>query len=558
MNRLQNELSPYLNLWAEDSVDWYPWGQEPFERAAQEHKLMRISIGTTANAEIHHGTGTVARLTERYFIPIQVDSEEHPDVAAVYTRAAAMLIGREELPLEIFADESGNPFFATGPLREVELAGLLSGVALNRSSNPHAYDGTAAIIRECLQHAAGPLPEPGEREPLWETHFKRLQSQYDEVHGGFGRNKKQLLPHELLFLLHYAHYTGEPLPKQMAEHTLYNMALGGIRDHIGGGFFRSTTDPRWEQPVPEKRLVDQAWMLDVYTRAWQLTGTELYRRVAMETADFVIRELRHGAGGFYTAQWSHDGFWLLNDEIVCSTVGQNDGSVFCKQYSIGETPSVPHLYNGEDPADDSVLLHDLRMKLYRKRLERSAPKRDDKVQTGDNGLMIAALARAGRVLGIERYITAAVNAEEFIRSRLVTPTDLRQYYCHGAAAGDGAMGDYAGYAMGLLSLYRCGCGGELLPHAARVMARADALFSDRENGGWFLSRGNAVLPMRPRQLWDRDVPSGWSVALRVLKELSREVHHLGLRQRTAQLLEDAARAARTAPCAYALTAFFGT
>ena len=556
MNRLQTELSPYLNRWAEDSIDWYPWGQEPFDRAAQEHKPLRITIGTTATADVHHGTGTAARLTERYFIPVQVDGEEHPDVAAMYSSAAAILIGREELPLELFTDETGIPFFAAGPLREVELAGLLSGVALNRSSDPDAYANTATIVKQRLLHTAGPLPEPKERDTLWETHFKRLQSQYDEANGGFGRGGKQLLPHELLFLLHYAHYTGESLPKQMAEHTLYSMALGGIRDHIGGGFFRRTTDPRWEQPVPEKRLIDQAWMLDAYTRAWQLTGTELFRRVAAETADFVIRELRHGAGGFYTAQWSENGFWLLTDEMVYSTVGQNDGSVFCKQYSVGESPCVPHLYNGETPAEDSVLLHDLRMKLYRKRLELGAPQRDDKVQTGENGIMIAALARAGRILGVERYLTAAANAEEFLRSRLVSPTDLRRYYCHGAAAGDGVMADFAGYAMGLLELYCCGCGTEYLSHAARVMARADALFSDRENGGWFLSRGDVSLPMRPRQLWDRDVPSGWSVALQVLAGLSREISHPGLRQRTAQLLTDAARAARSAPCAYALTAFF--
>lgn len=556
MNRLEQELSPYLNLWAEDSVNWYPWGREPFDRAAQEHKPMRISIGTTATADVHRGTGTAARLTERYFIPVQVDSEEHPDVAAMYAQAADLLVGRRELPLEVFTDETGTPFFATGPLREVELAGLLSGMALHRSSDPSAYARTAEIIKERLLHTAAPLPKAKSREELWETHFKQLQSQYDEENGGFGKGGKQLMPHELLFLLHYARYTGEPLPRQMAEHTLYHMALGGIRDHIGGGFFRRTTDPHWEQPLPEKRLIDQAWTLDVYTRAWQMTGTELFRRVALETADYVIRELRHGAGGFYTAQWSNEGFWLLDSEVVYSTLGQNDGNVFCRQYSIGDTPTVPNLYGGDEPYEDSVLLHDLRMKLYRKRLERGTPQRDDKVQTGENGIMIAALARAGRVLGIERYLTAAANAEEFLRSRLVSPTDLRRYYCHGAAAGDGVMGDFAGYAMGLLALYRCGCGTEYLTHAARLMARADALFSDHENGGWFLSRGDASLLIRPRQLWDRDLPSGWSIALRVLTELSREISHPGLRQRTARLLEDAASAARSGDCAYALTALF--
>ena len=528
MNRLKLALSPYLAQWGTDSIDWYPWGSEAFDRAAQEHKPMRIVIGTTT-CPIHPSGGTVTRLTERYFVPVQVDGEEHPQVAALYSRAANLLTGQSQLPLEIFTDEQGKPFFAAGAMGEVELAVLLSGIALNCSSRPDAYAQTAAQLVKALSDTpAPPFLEPNLR-------FEQLQQQYDEENGGFGKGAKQLRPHDLLFLLHHAHYTGEPLPRQMAEHTLTNMALGGIRDHIGGGFFRRTADPQWQQPIPEKRLIDQAWMLAAYTRAWQLTGTELYRRVAAETADFVIRELRHGAGGFYTAQWSEDDFWLLTQERVYAAVGQNDGSVFCRQYSIEDTPTVPHLFNGDEPQEDSVLLHDLRMKLYRERLQRGAPQRDDKIQTGENGIMIAALARAGRILGVERYITAAANAEEFLRSRLVTPTDLRRYYCHGAAWGDGVMGDFAGYAAGLLELYRCGCGTEYLTHAARVMARADALFSDHERGGWFLSRGNCGLPLRPLWQWEEDAASDRSVALWVMKELAKELPHPGIKKRAAEL-----------------------
>ena len=529
MNKPELTSSPYLDRWHSDSIGWYPWGSEAFDRAAQEHKPMRIVIGSTT-CRTHPSGGTVARLTERYFIPVQVDSEEHPHVAALYRRTANLLTGQSDLPLEIFTDEQGKPFFAAGAMREVELAGLLSGIALNRSSDPDAYARTAAALLQALSDTPAPTVRDGN------LRFQQLQRQYDEENGGFGKGAKQLRPHDLLFLLHHARYTGEPLPRQMAEHTLTCMALGGIRDHMVGGFFHRTTDPHWQQPVPVKRLIDQAWMLAAYTRAWQQTGTELFRRVAAETADFVIRELRHGAGGFYTAQWSEDGFWLLTRDRVYAAVGQNDGSVFCRQYSIGDTPSVPHLLNGDESHDDSVLLHDLRMKLYRERLQHGAPQRDDKIQTGENGIMIAALARAGRILGVERYITAAANAEEFLRSRLVTPTDLRRYYCHGAAVGDGVMGDFAGYAMGLLELYRCGCGTEYLTHAARVMARADALFSDHEGCGWFLSRGNGCLPLRPLWQVEEDAPSDRSVVLWVMKELAKELPHPGIKKRAAELL----------------------
>lgn len=559
MNRLQGELSPYLSGRAEDAVDWYPWGQEAFARAANEHKPMLIAIGTTAaSGGSGRSKGTVTRLTERYFVPVLVDGQEHPDVAAMYEQASVMLTGRSGTPLEVLTDCAGNPFFVSGPLREVELAGLLSGVAMHWNSDPVAYEQVGALITDRLAKAGKAATEGAALDSLWETHFQYLQSQYDEANGGFGAGEKRMLPHELLFLLGYARYTGERLPLQIAEHTLYSMAIGGVRDQIGGGFFRGTKDHRWEQPIFEKRLIDQAWMLDAYTRAWQMTGNELFRRVAIETADFVIRELRHAAGGFYTAQWSEDGFYLLTDEMVREVLGENDGSVFCRQYSVGQSPAAPNLFNGEEPAEDSLLLHDLRMKLYRDRLQRGSARRDDMVLVGHNGVMIAALAKAGRMLGVERYLTAAVNAEEFLRSRLVTATDLRRYWCHGSAAGDGALEDFAGYAMGLYELYRCGCGGEYLRHAAKVMARADALFSDHEDGGYYLTRGQRNLPVRPKQLWDGTVPSAWSIALMVLGRLSGEVHHPGLRSRTKQLQEYALRAARGCRCGYALTAMMGS
>lgn len=555
MNHLQYELSPCLRRWSEDSVEWYPWGQEAFAKAQNEHKPMLISIGNTSDwKQMRCDHGTVARLTERYFVPVQVDGQEHPDVAALYTQAACLMTGAPVRPLEVLTDSIGNPFFVTEALREVELAGLLSGTALNWNSDASAYERIAEQMRDYLNKpdtsGAAPAPLP----QLWETRFKLLQNRFDTENGGFGTQGKQLLPQELLFLLQYYRYTGERTPLTMAGFTLRQMALGAVRDQIGGGFFRGTTDARWQHPIPEKRLIDQAWMLDVYTRAYKETGVELFRMVAAETADYVIRELRHAAGGFYTSQWSEDGHYLLTDGRVRRALGDNDGSVFCRQYSVGENLTVPHLYNGEQPEEDTLLLHDLRMKMYRERLEHGSLQRDEKILLGWNGIMIAGLARAGRILGVERYLTAAANAEEFLRRRLVTPTGLKRYWCHGAVSGEGALEDYAGYAMGLYELYRSGCGGDCLRNAAKVMARADALFSDRENGGYFLTRGQSGLPARPKQPWDTDVPSPWAVALQVLLDLSREICHPGLKNRTKEQTEYAASVACSYDCSYALAA----
>lgn len=555
MNRMQYELSPYLGRWADDPVDWYPWGQEAFDRAQQEHKPLLISIGTTpAQRNMCCTHGTVARLTERYFIPVQVDEQEHPEVAALYRQAAGLFTGQTTGPLEVLADASGNPFFITPALREVELAALLSGVALHWNSDPTVYQRIAADMGSRLEQIGNAVSEPGSEEQLWENHFKRLQSRYDRVNGGFGSGSKKLMPQDLLFLLVYHRYTGDGTALEMAEHTMRQMALGAVRDVLGGGFFRGTTDPQWRNPVTEKRLIDQAWMLEVYTQGYQDTGDAFFRTVAQETADYVIRELRHAAGGFYTAQWSEDGYYHWTEGLVHKALGDADGSVFCKHYSIGNNPTVPHLFNGEDPQEDSVFLHDLRMKLYRDRLERSNPERDEKVLVGWNGIMIATLARAGRVLGIERYLTAAANAEDFLRNRLVSPQELRRYWCHGAVAGEGCLEDYAGYAMGLYELYRCGCGGEYLRHGAKVMARADALFSDWDHGGYYLTRSYRNLPTRPKQPWDMELPSAWSIAVAVLVALSKEIRHPGLRNRTKEQLHYAAKVARSYDCPYALIA----
>ncbi len=541
MNRLQHE----------DPLYWYPWGQEALSRSRAEHKPLLISIGTAASPQPDRD---VLRLTERYFIPVRVNSREQPGVAAVYAQAAGLLTGLTSGPMEVLADSEGNPFFALRAGEMGQLAALLSGVALNWSSDPTGYENTAAAMHDRLVRLGHPVPSGRPARELYDTRFKWLQARYDRANGGFGTGAKALLPQELLFLVGYYRYTGNRRALNMARHTLHQMARSGVRDLIGGGFFRGTTDARWERPVPEKRLIDQAWMLEAYTQAYAACGDEMFRTVARELADFVIRELGHPNGGFYAAQWSEDGFYLLTELRVHRVLGETDGKVFCRQYSVGENFTVPHLFNGETPEEDTPLLRELRMKLYRDRLERGSPERDERILMGWNGMMIAALAHAGRVFGVERYLTAANNAEEFLRSRLVTATELRRWWYHGAAGGEGTLEDYAGYALGLIELYRSGCGGECLRHGAKVMARADALFSDWKNGGYYLTRGQRQLPARPKQVWDTELPSAWSVALRVLRLLDKEIPHPGLHRRTKEQMEYAAGVARSYPCSYALAA----
>ncbi len=518
MNRLQYELSPYLVSHAADPIDWYPWGAQALEAAKVEGRPLLIAVGTQTADSPARGFGTAARIIGRYFVPVQVDARAHPEVAAYYLRAGRALQGAAACPLTVLADPDGRPFYVTGALGEVELAGLLCGAALHWNSDPGAYLRVAEVISGCggERRASSARPyrtdvgeaEDGQAErqvavpygcgvEVVKEHFRVLGERFDGEYGGFGQGAKGLLPQELLFLLAYARRFEDRGALEMAGDTLRAMAESPVRDSLGGGFFHGTADRQWQLPLPEKRLLDQAWLLECYLAAFACTGAPLFARVARETADFVLRELRHPAGGFYAAQWSRTGFY------DCRSAGSD-------------------------------------IERYRLRLELGRPEREEAILVGQNGVMLAALCRAGRLLGVRRYLDAACAADSFLRRRLVGRTDLRRYWCSGAAAGEGALEDYAGYALGQVELYRSGCGAGHLAAAARVMARADALFAGGD-GGYHLARGLSGLPERPMQLWDEEVPCAWAVAVQVVRALSEETGHPGYRRRAAELTEAALR-----------------
>lgn len=518
----------------EEGLHWHEWGREAFARAAAEGKPMRIVIHKgAAPAGSREGRGTVGRLTARYFVPVCVDGTACPEVAEAYRMASAALTGRCALPLEVLADSDGTPFFAAGALGGVELAGLLSGVALHWMGDGEIYRQTAALLREQLGEESD-IPAAESLQQLGEQHLRELLGQCAE--------KELLPPHELLFLFTYAAKTGEQVLLEAAERALLMQCMGSRRDHIGGGFFAADALGR------EKRLADQSWMMEVLLRAYAVTGRSLYKKLLADTADFVIRELRHESHGFYDGVYCANGYFLTRDEV--GEVLDAHAEAFCAAYGIEGSPSLPRWVGS--CGMDGKKLHELRMKVYRHRLQAGGTAADEKILLGHNGLMIAALAKTGRVLGVQRYLTAAVAAEEFLRSRMVTPTDLRRYWCRGAVAGEGALEDYSGYAAGLYELYRSGCGEEYLCWSGRVMARGDALFTDHARKGYYLGRDGGNLPVRPKQYADGDLPCGWSIALGVLVQLGKEIRHPGLRRRVRQLLEHGAVMAARYPCGYAL------
>lgn len=570
-NRLSAEKSPYLQQHKDNPVDWYPWSDAAFAAAKQEDKPMLISIGYSAChwchvvAEESFENPDFAAVANRFFICVKVDKEEHPAVDTVYMNACQLLTGRGGWPLNILATPEGKPFFAFTYLSRDRMSSLLANVAMGWHQNKESYQKTADIVTSRVEKMAQSVRADKPAARLWENQFQRLFSQFDKDFGGFGGAPKFPSPQNLLFLLEYHRYTGDNIALYMAEETLKAMYRGGIFDHIGGGFCRYSTDSHWLVPHFEKMLYDNAMLVYAYAEAYGRTGNALYRIAAERTADYVIRELGSPTGGFFASQNADsDGvegkYYALTPKEVKHVLGENDGQVFCREYHITEEGnfeggSVPNLLGVDAPEQDSELMSDLRADIYRFRLERSRLSRDEKILTAWNGMMIAALAKAGRVFGKEKYLNAAMSAEEFLRDALTRRGRLLLRWQGGEAKYPGTLEDYVYYAWALLELAESGCGPEYRRAARDVMDTVEELFLDDSEGGYFLSTTeDKHLPVRPKEIWDGAYPSGNAVALYVLLKLLKEDGDPVLEARAQRQMEFMSGAARSFDCPFALTA----
>jgi len=555
----------------DNPIDWYPWGDEAFRAAGESKKPMLISIGYSACHWCHviaaesFSSPDLAAIANRFFICVKVDKEEHPAVDAVYMNACQLLTGRGGWPLNVLATPEGKPFFAFTYLPKDRLSALLSNVAMGWHSDRAGYEAAADTVTQQMEKFAHSIYPATPRAQLWDTYYQRLGSLFDRRWGGFGLAPKFPSPQNLLFLLEYHRYTGDDTALLMVRRTLDQMYRGGIFDHIGGGFCRYSTDDRWLVPHFEKMLYDNALLVYTYAQAYAVTGVELYRTAAERTADYVIRELGSPGGGFFSSQNADsDGvegkYYVLTPEEVCRVLGDNDGQAFCRAYGIGqqdnfEGGSIPNLLLDPAPEQDTELMRDLRAKLYRYRLERSALGRDEKILTGWNSMMIGALARAGRALGRQKYLNAAMTGEEFLRDALMGRERLYLRWRDGEAKYPGTLDDYAWYAWALTELGESGCGEEYY-HAARdVMDTVEELFLDEAGGGYYLcTTDDPHLPVRPKEVWDGAYPSGNGVALYVMLKLLKHREDPELHCRAARQMEFMSGAAGSYDCPFALTA----
>lgn len=540
-NRLSKEKSPYLLQHKENPVDWYPWGEKAFRKAKQEDKPIFLCIGYSTCHWCHvmaHESfedEEVAKVLNRDYICVKVDREERPDIDAVYMSVCQAVTGSGGWLLTIFLTPEQKPFFAGtyfpkhkryGQFGLVEL--LERVTFLWKNERQKLLRAGNEITQAINQNQSGSRQEPD--RAIIETAFQQLLRRFDHKWGGFGSAPKFPTPHNLLFLMRYAHALQEPNALKMATVTLEDMARGGIHDHIGGGFSRYSTDEKWLVPHFEKMQYDNALLLMSYVTAYLHTKEEHFADVAHRTADYILRELTDEQGGFYCGQDADSEgvegkYYVFTPEEVKTVLGETDGAEFCRLYDIADSgnfegKSIPNRINATKEGWDR---EDLRLqKLYDYRLQRTQLHKDDKILLSWNGWTIIALTKAGQALGEKRYLDGAIKAHQFIRKEMTDEHDrLYLRWRDGEAANAGQLDDYGVYALALLELYRVTLDAAYLQEAIHRAEQMMELFEDKEQVGYFMTASDSEqLIARPKETYDGAIPSGNSVAAMVLQRLA--------------------------------------
>ena len=555
MNRLAGETSPYLLQHADNPVDWYPWGDEAFERARAEDKPLLLSVGYAACHWCHvmeHESfedAETARLMNERFVCVKVDREERPDVDGLYMEAVVAMTGHGGWPMTVFLTPDGKPFwggtyFPPEPRFNMpSFRQVLVAIAEGWRGRRHDVERQADALVDAIRTASD---QPGSTEPLTSALLANavtaIARQFDPVHGGFGRAPKFPPASTLEFLLR----RGE---LDMVTKTLDGMAAGGMYDLVGGGFHRYSVDERWLVPHFEKMLYDNALLASVYLHGWLVTGDERYRRVTEETLDYLVREMRLPEGGFASAQDADtDGVegltYTWTPEELAEALGE-EPSEWLQPFEHGR-----FVLRGDVPEE-------ARRQLFEMRERRRKPERDDKALAAWNGLALAAFAEAAHRLDRDDYLSVAEALAEFLLGPLSDERGrLLRTYRAGVAKIDAYVEDYANVANGLLELYWATAELRWLEEAHRLAGLAVELFHDRENGGFFVDAGGDGLVARRKELDDHPTPSGNSMMAFTLLRLARiygdgdlERHAVGVFRLARALIERAPSAVGHTLCA---------
>ena len=587
-NRLAVEQSPYLLQHKDNPVEWYAWGDEAFEKARAEDKPIFLSVGYSTCHWCHvmeHESFEDARIADvlnRHFVSIKVDREERPDVDRVYMTFVQATTGAGGWPMSVWLTPALEPFYGgtyfppTSRWGRPGFAEVLEELARVWRDERDKVTRSAQNIVSRLREAGGrtgggTVPD----EQVLTAGVMQFQASFDRRRGGFGEAPKFPRPTELLFLLREHARTGAAEPRDMVLLTLRAMATGGMRDHLGGGFHRYSVDGDWRVPHFEKMLYDQAQLVLAYVEATQATGDAFFADVAADTLNYVLRDMTDADAGFYSAEDADStpperandpaarkmegAFYIWRDDEIGDALGA-DADLFRLRFGAqpdGNAPFDPQqeftnknlLYRArtieeiasmtQRPAPEiGAALARARETLFELRAKRPRPHLDDKVLTAWNGLMIAAFARASRVLPDgERYLAPARRAADFLRERMWREGTLLRRYRRGDAGISGYAEDYAYLIFGLLELFQAAGEPRDLEWALTLQRRQDELFWDPSEGGWFSTTGDdPTVLLRLKEDYDGAEPAPSSVSVLNLLVLSHLTNDQSMVEKVEQTL----------------------
>ena len=577
-NRLIHEKSPYLLQHASNPVDWYPWGEEAFQAAAEQDKPIFLSIGYSTCHWCHvmeHESfedDRVAALMNAAFINIKVDREERPDIDDIYMTVCTMMNGNGGWPLTIVMTPEKKPFFAAtyipketrfNRLGMLELAPRIQ--KLWQEDRSRILE-SASKISAALSEAAGTISGSLLGGETMDIAYKQLSESFEDEFGGFSESPKFPTAHNLMFLMRQHRRDPQSNALQMVETTLDNMRLGGIYDHVGFGFYRYSTDKHWLVPHFEKMLYDQAINVMAYTEAFQLTGKAEYRQTVEEVLTYVLRDMTDNNGGFYSAEdadseGEEGKFYIWSTSEIIDILGEEDGRLYIEIYNLTEDgnfleestqrktgTNIPHLKKtiqkiadekGMPVAELSKRLEAARQKLFNVREDRIHPLKDDKILTDWNGLMIAAFCKAAQVFDEKAYLEAASGAADFILNTMRDDQGrLMHRYREGEVAISAYLDDYAFFIWGLLELYETAFDVKYLEAALELNEILIKHFWDTENHGFFFTADDAeALLIRKKEIYDGATPSGNSVAMLNLLRFGRMTGKTTYEETAQQLVE---------------------
>ena len=570
MNRLASETSPYLLQHRDTPVDWWPWGPEALARAKAENKPILLSVGYAACHWCHvmaHESfedAATAAVMNRLYVNIKVDREERPDIDAIYQHALALLGEQGGWPLTMFLTPEGEPFWGGTyfpPAARFNRPGfveVLEGIHRIWREGQDKVQKNVGALKSALETWARSAPGQAVTPEILDRVAERLLQEVDPVEGGIGGAPK--FPNAPLLNLFWRAWwrRGEPAHRDAVLLTLRRMCLGGIYDHLAGGFARYTVDAIWLVPHFEKMLYDNALLADVYAQAYQATGEQFYRIIAEETLEYVLREMTSPEGGFYAAQdadteGEEGKFYVWTPDEVRAVLGEDADDVIellgITERGNFEGSNVLSIPNKEDRMrwrDERFAA--LRERLYAARDERTRPGRDDKILTSWNGLMLRAFANAAWIFESERYLQAARANAEFLRDNLRRDVRLLRSYKDGEARIDGFLEDYAFLIDGLLALYRATFEPQWIAWAVELARIAIDDFYDAESGAFYDTAATGEqLIARPRDPFDNATPSGNSAIVDALTRLSHLVGDIEFTRLARSVMEELANVASEHP-----------